>query len=54
MEGPVKVEKGKKVLIYARLAGDVVAQWPLSDIAKNPEETLKETELAFLIYVTFE
>ena len=27
MEGPVKAEKGKKVLIYARLAGDVVAQY---------------------------
>lgn len=54
LETSVEVEKGKKNLIYARLAGDVVAQWPLADIAKNPGEVLKDTDMAFIIYVAFE
>lgn len=54
LETPVKVEKGKKILIYARLAGDVVSQWAVNDIVENPERTLKKTDLCYLIYVMFE
>lgn len=54
LESPVKVEKGKKVLIYARLAGDIVQGYSLEEIAENPEEYLDEMECCILIYLTFE
>ena len=54
LDSPVKVEKGKKILLYVRLAGEIVAGYSLSDITGNPEKTLKNTELCYLIYVTFE
>ena len=54
LEKPVKVEKGEKVLIYARLAGDIVQGYPLNEIAEKPEEYLDEMECCILIYLTFE
>lgn len=54
LEKPVKVEKGEKVLIYARLAGDIVHGYPLNEIAEKPEEYLDEMECCILIYLTFE
>ena len=54
LEKPVKVEKGEKILIYARLAGDIVQGYSLDEIAENPEEYLDEMECCILIYLTFE
>ncbi|MCI5885449.1 MAG: helix-turn-helix domain-containing protein [Clostridiales bacterium] len=54
LEKPAKVEKGEKILIYARLAGDIVYSYPLNEIAENPEEYLDEMECCILIYLTFE
>ena len=54
LEKPVKVEKGEKVLIYARLAGDIVQGYPLNEIAEKPEEYLDEMGCCILIYLTFE
>lgn len=54
LEKPAKVEKGEKILIYARLAGDIVHSYPLNEIAENPEEYLDEMECCILIYLTFE
>lgn len=54
LEKPVKVEKGEKVLIYARLAGDIVQGYSLDEIVENPQKYLAEMECCILIYLTFE
>ncbi len=54
LETPVKVQKGERILVYARLAGDIVQGYPLNEIAENPEDCLDEMECCILIYLTFE
>ena len=54
LETPVEVEKGKKVLIYARLAGDIVQGYSLEEIGESPQKYLAEMECCILIYLTFE
>ena len=54
LEAPVKVQKGGRILVYARLAGDIVQGYPLDEIAENPPKYLAEMECCILIYLTFE
>lgn len=50
----VGIEKNKKICLYAYLAGkESVRNIPLSEITKNPRKTLKETDICYLVYISF-